>query len=86
MIAIIPKGNLIVSNIEAASKAAIDGVGLATLGRWHTIETIKSGHLVEVLTSFQPQPLNVFLYYPSREHQAARTRVMIDYLTSEFNI
>ena len=75
-----PKGNLTVSNIEAAAMAAIEGVGLATLGRWHTTQAIQSGQLVEVLERFRPDPLNVFLYYPSRENLASRVKVMIDFL------
>ena len=82
-LAITPKGNLIVSNIEAAVTAAVDGIGIATVGRWHTMAAIQSGQLVEVLKAFRPDPLPVFLYFATRENQPGRVRAMIDYLLTK---
>jgi DNA-binding transcriptional LysR family regulator len=54
-----PKDDLIVSNIETAVMAFLDGIGIATVGRWRTMEAIDSGQLVELLNVFQPDPLPV---------------------------
>ena len=67
-----PRDDLIVSNIETAVMAFLDGIGIATVGRWRTMEAIDSGQLVELLNVFQPDPLPVqFTLFHSRTHRVA---------------
>jgi DNA-binding transcriptional LysR family regulator len=74
------KGPLIVDDVELVVRAALDGVGLAYVGKDRAAPHVERGALVRVLESWcQPFP-GFFLYYPSRRQQPAALAALIETL------
>ena len=70
-------GPLILDDVEAMIRAAIDGVGLAFTLEEHVAPHLASGELVRVLEDWCPPFAGYFLYYPSRRQQPAALSALI---------
>lgn len=73
-------GRLIVNDIGLAIKAALDGLGLASVAEEMVADHIARGELITVLDDYALTSSGVFLYYPSRTQALPKLRVFIDYL------
>jgi DNA-binding transcriptional LysR family regulator len=73
-------GPLIVDDMELATRAALDGVGLAWLDDERAAPHLASGALVRVLEDWCPPFPGFFLYYPSRRQLPAALSALIDTL------
>ncbi|MBB2750553.1 UNVERIFIED_ORG: DNA-binding transcriptional LysR family regulator [Rhizobium aethiopicum] len=62
------EGQLVLSNMEPAINAALDGVGLAYVPKDLVRRYLDSGELREVLADWMPTFQGYHLYYPSRRH------------------
>ncbi|WP_049732544.1 LysR family transcriptional regulator [Rhizobium ecuadorense] len=62
------EGQLVLSNMEPAIDAALDGVGLAYVPKDLVRRYLDSGELREVLADWMPTFQGYHLYYPSRRH------------------
>jgi DNA-binding transcriptional LysR family regulator len=74
------EGQLIVSEIQLARQAAMDGAGLAYLPEDYVAPAIASGHLVRVLESWCPPFPGYHLYFPSRRQQSPAFALVVDAL------
>jgi DNA-binding transcriptional LysR family regulator len=79
-LAVAVNGPLIVDDREVATRAAVDGVGLAFMSDEHAAPHLASGALVRVLEDWCPPFPGFFLYYPSRRQQPAALSALIDTL------
>lgn len=66
-------GPLVVTNIEHALRAALDGMGIAYGMRDRVEGLLVSGTLVQVLDNWSPPFTGYHLYYPSRRLTRIRT-------------
>ena len=73
-------GSLTVNSIPLAVRAAIDGIGLATVLEPFARAAIAEGRLESVLDAWLPPFDGFYLYYPSRFQVPPKLRVFIDYL------
>nr|WP_321363786.1 LysR family transcriptional regulator [uncultured Celeribacter sp.] len=74
-------GNAHGNNGVILRQLALQGVGLARLGRFHVADDIASGRLVPVLESHNPGDIEMFhAVYVGHENLAVRTRAYIDFL------
>jgi len=63
---------------------ALDGVGLARLGRYHVAEDIAAGRLVPVLEEHNAGEIEeVHALFLGHQHLAARVRAFVDFLVEE---
>ena len=61
---------------------ALDGHGILIRSEWDLAKHLETGHLKLVLPAFTLAPADLFVYYPSRHHLAARVRAFIDFLVA----
>lgn len=80
-----PKGQIIVSNIDAARSAAECGFGITAMGTWQGERCVRNNELQAILPQHWPESKPVWLYYPSKDYLPQRTRLLIDFLTLEFS-
>lgn len=63
---------------------ALDGVGLARLGRYHVADDIATGRLTPVLEDFNAGEIEeVHALFLGHQHLAARVRAFVDFLAQE---
>jgi DNA-binding transcriptional LysR family regulator len=77
------QGAVITNNHEAVRGAALSGLGIALLPEYLVLDDIGAGGLVRVLPEYSSETLPAYVVYPSRQHLAPRTRVVIDFLVEE---
>lgn len=75
-IAITPR--MSTDNLYALRSAALQGLGAAISSAWIVEEALTSGHLLQLLTDWQADPLPVHLVYPYARFYPARLRHFID--------
>jgi DNA-binding transcriptional LysR family regulator len=73
-------GPLVMDDIDAVVRAAMDGIGLAFSLEDHVAPHLASGALVRVLEDWCPPFAGFFLYYPSRRQQPAALAALIETL------
>jgi LysR family transcriptional activator of dmlA len=59
---------------------ALDGHGILVRSEWDLARYVESGRLKVVLPDWQLPSADLFVTYPNRRNQAARTRAFIDFL------
>jgi LysR family transcriptional activator of dmlA len=59
---------------------ALDGHGILVRSEWDLARYVESGRLKVVLPEWQLPSADLFVTYPNRRNQAARTRAFIDFL------
>lgn len=75
-----PQGNLTVNSLSAAIKAVEMGVGIAAVGIGHAKSCIEHGCFRRVLRDYEADPIQVKIYYSSRNYLPAKTRLFIDHM------
>lgn len=82
-----PQGNALVSDGEAMRLAAMSGLGLARLSRFHIVRDLAAGSLVPVLEEFNPGDEEALhaIYVGQGGHLPARVRAFLDFLASHVN-
>lgn len=79
-------GSLITNDINVQVQAARDGIGLAYTLYDYAAADIESGALKVLLQDWMPQPVDLFLYYPSRRQIPAPLQAFISFLRKEKRI
>lgn len=74
------KGQTIFNNTFLMLQAARDGAGLAYVPRDLAADALNAGQLVSVLDDWCPRFAGYYLYYPSRNHQTAAFKKVVDAL------
>ena len=75
---------LVVNAAESYFNAALLGLGLIQVPRYHAEEALASGNLVLVLDDFAPPPTPVSLLYPRDRQLSPRVRVFMDWVSETF--
>ncbi len=73
-----------VTAAESYVSAAMLGLGLIQVPRYHAEAMLKAGTLEQVLPAFPPAPSPVFLLYPQNRQLSPRVRVFRDWLIGVF--
>jgi DNA-binding transcriptional LysR family regulator len=73
-------GPLIVNEPDVATRAALDGVGIAFLFGHQARPLIEAGRLVRFLEEWTPPFPGFYLYYPSRRQTPPALRAFIDFV------
>ncbi|MQL48289.1 LysR family transcriptional regulator [Photorhabdus khanii] len=84
----LPSGNLLLGDGETMRKAAIAGLGLARLARFHVSADIQAGLLLPVLENYNPgDEEKIYAVFVGLGRQfPSRVRVFLDYLTENIHI
>ena len=77
-------GRIRYSNAEACVQAAELGLGLACVPAFVAGESLRSGRLIRLLPSFEPDPYDVHVLYPHSRHLAAKVRLLVDFLSERY--
>ncbi|MGH8782995.1 LysR family transcriptional regulator [Paraburkholderia sp.] len=77
-------GNLSSNDGDIVLGWALDGHGILIRSEWDLAKYLKSGRLKVVLPDFVLPDADLFVYYPTRQNQPARTRAFIDFLVEHF--
>ncbi|WP_233828799.1 LysR family transcriptional regulator [Paraburkholderia sp. ZP32-5] len=73
-------GPLTVDSQELMVDSAARGIGLAYVWEQRAESFLRDGRLLRCLEDWCPQEENIFLYFPSRKHQPAGLRAVIEAL------
>ncbi|MCW7549582.1 LysR family transcriptional regulator [Photorhabdus sp. APURE] len=84
----LPSGNLLLGDGETMRKAALAGLGLARLARFHVNADIQAGLLLPVLENYNPgDQEEIYAVFVGTDRQLpSRVRVFLDYLTEHIHI
>jgi DNA-binding transcriptional LysR family regulator len=77
------RGVVSTNNHEAVRNAALNGLGIALLPEYLVADDLGAGRLEHVLPEYGSETAPAYVVYPSRQHLAPRTRVVIDFLIEE---
>jgi DNA-binding transcriptional LysR family regulator len=77
------RGVVSANNHEAVRNAALNGLGIALLPEYLVVDDLRAGRLEHVLPEYGSETAPAYVVYPSRQHLAPRTRVVIDFLIEE---
>ncbi|KEA63797.1 Transcriptional regulator, LysR family [Marinobacterium lacunae] len=75
-----PQGNLIVNDLSAGMRAVEMDLGIAMIGAGHAQTLKETGNIKRILPAYEPDPIQVLIYYSSRYYLPAKTRLFIDHL------
>jgi len=75
-------GNIQVNNGETARQLAVEGLGIARLGRFHVVEDIAAGRLVPLLDAFDSQDMELIhaIYVGGGGEVPGRVRAFIAHM------
>jgi DNA-binding transcriptional LysR family regulator len=73
-----------VSGVELYTQAAIAGLGIVQVPRYHIDDALADGRLQVVLPDLPPPPMPVSVLYPQNRQLSARVRVFADWLSEVF--
>lgn len=73
-------GAVSVNDAETLLSAAVAGLGIIQADTFTAMETIKSGQLIPVLTTYATAQKGLHLSYPARTHLPLRVRAFIDFV------
>jgi DNA-binding transcriptional LysR family regulator len=71
------------NNHEGVCNAALNGLGIALLPECLVVDDLRAGRLEHVVLGYESETAAAYIVYPSRQHLAPRTRVVIDFLVEE---
>ncbi|WP_250474229.1 LysR family transcriptional regulator [Caballeronia sp. GAFFF1] len=74
-----------VTGVELYTQAAMAGLGIVQVPRYHIDDALADGRLQCVLPAFPPPPMPVSLLYPHSRQLSARVRVFVDWVASVFD-
>ena len=69
-----------VSGVDAYLGCCEAGLGIAQFPRYHVVEALAEGRMIEMLPDTPPPPLPLTVLYPQQHHLPARLRVFVDWL------
>ena len=73
-------GNLATNDGEIAVNWALDGHGILMRAEWDIERYLKSGRLIQLLSSYQTPDADIYAIYPQRDQLSTRIRTFIDFL------
>jgi LysR family transcriptional regulator for bpeEF and oprC len=79
-ISLAPDSRVRVGDGEALVQAAVAGMGIVQAPSYIAKNEVKRGNLVEILQEYRPEPLPIYLLYPSHHHTPPRLRALLDEL------
>jgi DNA-binding transcriptional LysR family regulator len=74
------RGVLLTNNAEVLHGWILDGHGIGLKALWDIEDELKTGRLVEVLSPFAYDTINLYMIYPTRSHLPRRVRAFIDFI------
>jgi DNA-binding transcriptional LysR family regulator len=77
------RGLVSTNNHEAVRNATLNSLGIALLPEYLVADDLRAGRLKHVLPEYSSETAPAYVVYPSRQHLAPRTRVVIDFLVEE---
>lgn len=80
------KGNFKANNSEGVLAAVKAGIGIGLISSWQIQDEMESGSLIRLLQHYEPQPLPMYVVYPSRKFIPLKVKVMIAYLREVFEL
>jgi len=78
------KCRLTANEATALMEAAVHGAGITMQPTYLVHPLIQNGTLKQVLPSWTPQSMDIFVLYPSRRHLSPAVRALIDFLADYF--
>ncbi|CED56719.1 HTH-type transcriptional regulator, LysR-family [Aliivibrio wodanis] len=78
------KCRLTANEATALMEAAVHGAGITMQPTYLVHSLIQNGTLKQVLPSWTPQSMDIFVLYPSRRHLSPAVRALIDFLADYF--
>lgn len=82
-VAIEVSGKLVSNHGELLVEAACQGLGLVFSPLFLTVQSLRQGRLVQVLTDWR-FPLSISAVYPNARHVPAKVRLLVDFLVAHF--
>ena len=82
--AVTVRGRYVVSSIELATQAALDGVGIALAPTLTCAEEIARGRLVHLLDRYTAGSTELLLVHPSTRGLPHRVRLLVDHIVESF--
>jgi DNA-binding transcriptional LysR family regulator len=73
-----------VNSAETLVKAALLGLGIIQVPRYHIEESLQKGTLIPLIEHSPPSPSPIFIMYPKNRKYAARVKVFIDWVEQIF--
>ena len=73
-----------VSGVELYTQAALAGLGIVQVPRYHVDDALTDGRLQVVLAKLPPPPMPISVLYPHNRQLSARVRVFADWLSEVF--
>jgi DNA-binding transcriptional LysR family regulator len=77
-------GNLATNDGEIAVNWALDGHGILMRAEWDIARYLDSGRLVQVLPQYRTPDADIYAIYPQHQHQSARVRTLVAFLSQAF--
>ena len=74
---------LTANNGEVLYTAARQGLGIVLLPTFIVGDAIRAGDLEIILPDYQPQEINIYAVYASRQHLSAKVRAFIDFTVGQ---
>ena len=78
------KAAVSVTGVELYTQAALAGLGIVQVPRYHVEDALADGRLQCVLAGFPPPPMPVSVLYPHNRQLSARVRVFVDWVSAVF--
>ncbi len=79
------KHRISINEANAVVDAALAGLGISQLARFHATEHLESGKLVEVLPDWLFPPFPIYVVYPPNRHLSAKVRAFVDWTVDLFS-
>lgn len=78
-----PNTVMTVNSVQALCELAALGVGIAPVATWAAQKYLDRGELVQVLPQVTTMLAPARIYYTSREHQPAKVRAFVEFISSQ---
>jgi DNA-binding transcriptional LysR family regulator len=85
MVKVPTNGQLIVSDIATLHNTCLAGYGIAQVMDLAVKEHIRTGRMVELFPDWPDERFALYALYPSRSHLPAKTRALLDFVTTLFS-
>jgi len=77
-------GRLWMNSLDALAAAAKEGAGIVRVPSWQAEADLAAGHLVRVLTDFEPAPVPLHLMFQPSRLASPKIRAFVDYLVERW--
>ncbi|MGL5939225.1 MAG: LysR substrate-binding domain-containing protein [Waterburya sp.] len=74
-----PKGSIIFNNSEAMVDAAIQGLGIIQVPRFHVTIAVENRQLIPILSDWSITGHPIQLVYPQNRHLSSKVRVFVEF-------